>query len=260
MHKLTTKEFIQRSNLKHNNYYNYDKTIYIGNKNKVIITCKIHGDFEQRPSDHTAGAGCLICGQLKSQKTQTKNVILFIEQANTIHNNQYLYSNINYVNNSTKITITCKNHGTFNQTPNDHLKGRGCPICNQTRSNKYYKNQQTLLYYVKFPNGIYKIGLARKSLNYRFKGCEKPKLLMLWEFLDGSKAYEIEKLVLKQIKQIKYNGPFFISPYGISAGETECSTQPFMNNIFNTIQEKNYEQFCTTITEYNLHTKWSSYK
>lgn len=43
---ITTEIFIENSKKIHGNLYNYDKTIYTGSRNKVIITCKIHGDFE----------------------------------------------------------------------------------------------------------------------------------------------------------------------------------------------------------------------
>ena len=40
--KSTTESFITKANLIHNNFYNYDKTLYTCSKNKVIITCPIH--------------------------------------------------------------------------------------------------------------------------------------------------------------------------------------------------------------------------
>ena len=46
MKKLTKEEFIQRALLIHNNKYLYDKVNYINTQTKVIITCPIHGDFE----------------------------------------------------------------------------------------------------------------------------------------------------------------------------------------------------------------------
>ena len=53
----------------------------------------------------------------------------FIQRASTIHNNKYLYDKVNYVNTSTKVTITCPIHGDFKQTPNNHLQGQGCQKC-----------------------------------------------------------------------------------------------------------------------------------
>lgn len=53
----------------------------------------------------------------------------FIEKANIIHNSTYSYSKTNYIKTSEKVIIVCNIHGDFQQRPNDHLKGRGCPSC-----------------------------------------------------------------------------------------------------------------------------------
>ncbi len=46
----------------HQDSYNYSKINYIHNKEKVIITCPIHGDFLQMPNDHLSESGCTKCG------------------------------------------------------------------------------------------------------------------------------------------------------------------------------------------------------
>ena len=53
----------------------------------------------------------------------------FILKANLIHLNNYDYSLVDYVNNSTKVKILCPIHGLFEQAPNNHLKNQGCPKC-----------------------------------------------------------------------------------------------------------------------------------
>jgi len=53
----------------------------------------------------------------------------FIKKAKYIHKNKYEYTFVNYVNSSTKVKIICLKHDVFEQTPNDHLDGRGCPKC-----------------------------------------------------------------------------------------------------------------------------------
>jgi len=53
----------------------------------------------------------------------------FIEQSRLIHGDKYDYSQITYVNNSTKLKIICPVHGDFWQTPNHHLSGQGCRKC-----------------------------------------------------------------------------------------------------------------------------------
>ena len=55
---------------KHNNFYNYDKSVYCG-KEKIIITCPIHGDFQQNIYSHLYGYICFKCGVEKRTKSQT---------------------------------------------------------------------------------------------------------------------------------------------------------------------------------------------
>jgi len=57
------------------------------------------------------------------------NTNKFINKAKKIHGDKYDYSQVNYVNNKIKIKIICPTHGAFEQTPNDHLTGYGCPDC-----------------------------------------------------------------------------------------------------------------------------------
>ena len=66
--RKTTEEFIEKSNLVHSNNYNYSKTNYINNTIKVIIICKIHGEFLQNPSSHLKGIGCAHCKESKGEK------------------------------------------------------------------------------------------------------------------------------------------------------------------------------------------------
>ena len=127
--RLSQEEFITRANQKHNNFYTYDNTVYINSDTKVLITCPIHGDFEQRPYDHMAGRGCSKCniGEINSLKT-------FIEKANLVHNNKYDYSKTVYFNNKTKVTITCPIHGDFEQAPANHIHSKqGCKLCGYKR-------------------------------------------------------------------------------------------------------------------------------
>lgn len=64
--KITFNEFIERSKIAHGDQYDYSKTketFIEGNVNKkVIITCKLHGDFWQQTRTHMNGyCGCKRC-------------------------------------------------------------------------------------------------------------------------------------------------------------------------------------------------------
>jgi len=123
--RLTTEEFIKRSESVHQKTYDYSLTKYINARTKVEIICKEHGVFSQRPDYHLAGGGCKKCVS-DNQKNTIGN---FITKSNEIHDNKYDYSLAEYINAITKVKIICKEHGVFIQKPNDHLSGYGCPIC-----------------------------------------------------------------------------------------------------------------------------------
>ena len=122
-------EFIEKSNEIHNNFYDYSKVEYINSQTKVIITCKIHGDFEQVPNSHLQGCGCNKCAIIKRREARQFTLNEFIEKSNKIHNNFYDYSKVEYINSQTKVIITCKIHGDFEQVPSSHLQGCGCNNC-----------------------------------------------------------------------------------------------------------------------------------
>lgn len=121
--KLTTSKFIERANIIHNNKYNYEKTNYINSRKKVLIICPIHGEFWQTADGHLRGQGCTKC----SKKIKTTEE--FIKKAKEIHGDKYNYSLVKYINTQTKILIICPIHGTFEQYPENHLRGHGCKFC-----------------------------------------------------------------------------------------------------------------------------------
>ncbi len=45
----------------HRKKYKYKKTNYISRHDKVIVTCKKHGDFKILPGLHLKGIGCIHC-------------------------------------------------------------------------------------------------------------------------------------------------------------------------------------------------------
>ena len=46
-----------------------------------------------------------------------------------VHGDKYDYSKVEYVDSKTKVCIICPEHGEFWQTPNNHSRGYGCPLC-----------------------------------------------------------------------------------------------------------------------------------
>lgn len=46
----------------HGDKYDYSKSVYKHHLSKIIIICKIHGEFKQSTIDHSRGRGCAKCG------------------------------------------------------------------------------------------------------------------------------------------------------------------------------------------------------
>jgi len=78
----------------------------------------------------------------------------FIKKAKTVHGDLYDYSKINYVNSQIHVTIICATHGEFSQTPNNHLRGKGCKKCaNQLLSTRSKKTTEQFIHQAKEIHG-----------------------------------------------------------------------------------------------------------
>ena len=128
--RRTRKEFIERAREIHGNRYGYNKVNYINEITKVIILCKIHGEFESAPHNHLYGKGCPECGRIESTNKRRKTNKQFIIEAKQIHGERYDYSKVKYRRSLDNIIIGCRKHNSyFRQTPSSHLLGHNCPKC-----------------------------------------------------------------------------------------------------------------------------------
>lgn len=219
--KLSLNEFISNANSVHNYKYDYSKTVYTVSKNKVTITCPIHGDFEQKANHHLQGHGCSYCGG--SNISNTKE---FIEKANKVHNNKYDYSLVEYKNSKSKITIICPIHGEFQQTPISHIKGSGCASC---MACGFDINKPAYLYYLKVTTNdnqiLYKIGITNRTVDERFNLTDLSKIEIVKQKLyeKGIDALAEETRIKRKFKKYQYKG----SPV-LSSGNTELFTEDIM--------------------------------
>jgi len=69
----------------------------------------------------------------------------FITKAKKVHGNKFIYTKVNYQLSRIKVIIICPTHGEFLQTPNNHLRGRGCETCSyigrSQKDNEYFLNK-----------------------------------------------------------------------------------------------------------------------
>ncbi|HSE99910.1 MAG TPA: hypothetical protein VLA48_03355 [Nitrososphaeraceae archaeon] len=129
MKRLTTEEFKEKAIMVHGNTFDYSMVEYVNSQTKVKILCERHGMFEQVPNNHINGQGCLKCGHEKVAILNRNTKEQFIKKAENTYNGYFDYSESDYVDSTTKITIICRRHGKFFQTPDGHLAGNGCKKC-----------------------------------------------------------------------------------------------------------------------------------
>ena len=179
--------FLKRANEIHDNKYDYSLVEYINAKTKIKIICPKHGIFEQTPGTHiNQKHGCLKC------QGQNKSSLEFIEECSKIHNNKYDYSLVEYINSIIKVKIICPVHGIFEQKPNDHRKGCGCPMCNISKG-------ETIIKKYLGDNNI------KYIQHYSFNDC-KNKNLLWFDFYLLDKNTCIEYDGIQHYEPIEYFG------------------------------------------------------
>lgn len=65
----TTEYFVSKSKNIHGDKYLYDKVKYKHHSKKVLIGCRKHGYFLQRPNDHLSGKGCSVCNKSRGENS-----------------------------------------------------------------------------------------------------------------------------------------------------------------------------------------------
>lgn len=133
--KLNNTTVVEQFKKIHGGKYKYSLVNYKNNSTKIKIICLEHGIFEQTPNNHKSGNGCKKCSGLERLDNK-----IIIEHFKKIHKNKYDYSLVEYIGAHTKVKIICKKHGEWEQTPNNHKNGNGCPVCKESKGEREVRN------------------------------------------------------------------------------------------------------------------------
>ena len=231
----TTEEYIKEAQGKHKNKYLYNKTVYMGAGESVIITCKHHGDFSQGAGNHLGGNGCPECAVERLKKAITKTTKQFLIDAKNIHGEKYIYpQDFEYKHSESLVSIICPTHGVFRQKPTKHLAGHGCHTCNGyqlgainyttiERCKEQYINRAGCCYILKCTDTneeFYKIGITSDHIVRRFYGKLPYPYIVLYEHKTSVyNAFYIEQYLHEILKDKKY------TPKIKFGGYTECLSE-----------------------------------
>jgi hypothetical protein len=196
--QIDTAEFIKRAIKKHGKLYAYFSTNYKNMHDDVEIVCSVHGSFWQSPDSHLRGFGCRRCSRVYCLED-------FVKKANEIHKFKYNYSKTNYKESNSKVEIICVEHGSFWQTPNNHLGGHGCSMC-------LNKNEQL-------------VSEVLADLKIHYLRCKDNKLI-----INGKKFYPDFFIPLFNLI-IEYNGAQHYEPICFNNISKEKANKKFLNQL-----------------------------
>lgn len=129
----TQEDWIKKSKETHGECYGYEKSVYRGQKEKVIITCRTCGeDFEQNPTSHAQGCGCPKCGIEKSRAARfltDDDVRAKLDACSHLHPVKYVYLSSSSQDGRLIVSLVCPSHGVFEQRLDHHINGHGCVRC-----------------------------------------------------------------------------------------------------------------------------------
>ena len=113
----------------YNGSYDFSSSVYAGMNKKVSFVCPAHGTVQADAKNLINGKKCQQCAFAdrigRNRITKNKTLQRFIQQ----HGDRYDYSLVQYNGQQSPVTIICKRHGKFEQKPEYHWSGSGCPQC-----------------------------------------------------------------------------------------------------------------------------------
>lgn len=224
-------KFINVSSIIHNYKYDYSLVKDFDNLHGFVdIVCPKHGVFSQNTFLHKKGHGCQSCAVEYSSNVRNDTKENFIKKAQGKHGNLYTYNNVVYKKTKDKVYITCNLHGDFLQTPNDHLRGKGCLKCARedvgwsiTKWKNKGRNKLAKVYIIKCwdkDESFLKIGRTFNTVKRRF-GTYKElpyfwEILKVFESTNYTEIWNKERYFHRKYKDFKYK------PLKNFQGQTEC--------------------------------------
>lgn len=206
----TLDTFIKKARSVHGHTYSYRKVKYESCNIPVVIKCRIHGYFLQKPAEHIRGVGCPECSRAL-HRTTTES---FIQKARKVHGNKYNYDKVDYKHSQLLVKINCPLHGTFKQNPNNHLVGQGCAECGRLRRREVNTYQKKI--YQLGRRQVEVQGYEPFALDYLIKehnikpicikvGVEVPVIRYKTKLLSSTNPYFKDRLYFPDLYLPKYN-------------------------------------------------------
>lgn len=219
----------------HADKYDYNKVEFFNARTPIIITCPEHGDFAQRARDHKRGQGCRKCFLANNAKNRTKPIAKVVEELDKIDRFSYPeLSSLEDIKAHDRVLTKCVECGNekYHKLHAILSGNAGCKPCNNNTKKwtaERYENKETILYFIRI-NGLYKVGLTRKSVASRYyKELQEGydiEVIFTVKYNNGAEAFKEEQRVLKEYSDFRYRGEKML----INGGDSELFTINIFNN------------------------------
>lgn len=164
-------------------------------------------------------------GNLRSGKCPSVNSAIdkdayIINKFREKHGDEFDYSKVKYVDDTTNVIITCKKHGPFQQMPTNHLRYNKCPMCKRdldsfTKTSlmrRVKEKGRGMLYLIKVfddKEEFLKIGYTTDNIRRRYNGLKKShnysyEIIKEVVVNDGEKLFNIENLLKNTFRVDKH--------------------------------------------------------
>lgn len=204
---------------------------------KYKIICPTHG--EQEIIDNTfLKCGCPKCEiGINKGKTVNRNYTNeeFINELKNVYGDKYDYSEVNYINWSTKVKLKCEKHGWFYREPVRLIHDiRGCPYCQKSLledkianlldennieyireyNTKFLGHKRIDFYLPKYNCGIECQGKQHFYQNSIFNGLQNQKIEDILQYDENKYKLCIENgLNVYYITNVNFKGKYFTTLY-----------------------------------------------
>lgn len=107
----------------------FSSSAYVSALEGIAYTCPEHGPQVGTPNALKAGRGCPACGIARRAEKSTVDASELMARFRAAHGDRYTYDIATFAGSGSLVSITCPDHGRFEQLAADHARGVGCPKC-----------------------------------------------------------------------------------------------------------------------------------
>lgn len=214
------------------NIINFPENYETKTKLRLHIKCKVcNHENDMSYGNFMKGRGCVSCANKNTSELLNKDLSYFIEKSVGQHGHRYDYSQVVYNKCREPVNIICRQHGVFQQSPDNHYnKGKGCPTCSRLKMKNvtfHYSNvENNKEKYLKLPSSVYimrvgefiKVGISilpEKRAKDIARASKRDVEILYYRNIDLYNAFYLEK----KLHGFLHN---FRQDYSIFQGYTEC--------------------------------------